>query len=86
MWPRVTTCLEGCVTLYVEAPCKWADHSGQFNGYGPRGSRDVTYFISYVTLENHKIKCSFDYKEGSSSLCVTTLSNLVAAVIVVMEI
>ena len=39
-----------------------------------------------MNLQDHVIKRSYDFMEGSSSLYLTTLSRLLAIVIVVVEI
>ena len=57
-----------------------------FNGQRPCSSRDITYLICHVTLQDHVIKGSCDFMEGSSSLYVTTMLCLVAINIVVVEI
>ena len=44
------------------------------------------HLICYATLQDHMVKGSSEFMEGSSSLYVTTLSCLVAIGIVVVEL
>ena len=53
-------------------------HLVKFNDIMSCGSRDMTYLIYHVTLQDHVIKGSSDFMEKSSSWSVTTLSGLVA--------
>ena len=46
----------------------------------------MTYLIFQVTLQDHMIKGSCGFMEGSSSLCVTTQPSLKEIVIVVEKI
>ena len=57
----------------------------KFGSHSDCGSRDITYLICQLTLEDHNIKGSSDFIEGSFSLNVTTLPGLVALGIVVVE-
>ena len=47
-------------------------HFAKVDGYRACGSRDITYLIFHVTLQDHVIKGSCDFMEGSSSLYATT--------------
>lgn len=51
----------------------------------PCGDEDITCFISQETLQDHMIKESCDFLEGSSSLCVNSLLDLVAKFIAIVE-
>ena len=57
-----------------------------FGGHSNCGSGDKTYLIYHATMEDYVIKESCDFMEGSSSLYVTTLPDMVAIDIVVVEI
>ena len=59
-------------------------HITKLNGHRPCISRDITYLICHVNLQDHMIKGSCDFIEGSSSLYVTTLPGLVGTSIVVV--
>ena len=61
-------------------------HLAKFNGDSPCGCRDIANLICHVTLQEHVIRGYCDFKRESSSLYVTTLPCLVAAVIVVVEV
>ena len=61
-------------------------HLAKSNGQRSFGSRDITYIIYQVTLQDHMIKKFCDFIEGSSSLYRTILPSLIAIVIVVVEI
>ena len=57
-----------------------------FGGHSNCGNGDKTYLICHATMEDYMIKESCDFMEGSSSLYVTTLPNMVTIDIVVVEI
>ena len=63
-----------------------AHHLAKFNSHRPCASRDITYLIYDVTLQDHVIKGFSDFLEESSSLYVTNLPSLVAAVIMLVRI
>ena len=64
---------------YIEPPCQVLQpHSF--------GTGDIAYFICHLTFQNHIVKGSSNFMEGSSSLNVLTLSGLVARYVVVMKI
>ena len=48
----------------------------KFSGHKLCGSRDIIYLIYQVTLQDHTMKVSCDFKEGSSLLYVTTMASL----------
>ena len=75
----MTTCFESFQTLCVEAH-KVAHHLSKLNDHRSCGSRDITYLICHVTLQDHFIKRS------CSSLYVTTLLGLVTIGIAVVKI
>ena len=60
-------------------------HFTNFNGQRCCGSRNKTYLICQVTLQDHLIKGSSDFMERSSSMTVRTVPALVAIGIVVVE-
>ena len=72
--------------LYAWKPLIVTHHRIKFNSHKPCGSSDIKYIICDVILQDHVIKGSCDYIEGSSSLYVTALLSLVPVVIVVVEI
>ena len=59
--------------------CKFDDHS-------PCDGSDLTHLICHLILKGNFVKRSCDFFEGISSLYLTTLPNLVAVVIMVVEI
>ena len=75
--PHITTRLNGRVTLWF----------AMFIGQRPCGSRDITDLICHVKLQDHLIKGSYDFMEGSSLLYVTIMPSFVTvAIVVVVEI
>ena len=56
-----------------------------FGGYWSSAIEDKKYLICHVTLQKHMIKGLFNFLSGYFSWCVTTLTNLVAIRIVVVE-
>ena len=61
-------------------------HLAKFNDHRPCSSRDITYLVCHVTLQDNMIKESCDFMEGNSSFHVNTLPSFVAIVIVIVEI
>ena len=59
---QVTRCLEGCVAPFVSTY-----HFAKFNGYRPYHSRGITSLICHMTLQDHLIRQSCNFVEGSSS-------------------
>ena len=59
-------------------------HSAKFNSRRFCGSRDITYLIYHVTLQDHEIKRFCDITEESSSIFRTILPSLVAIATVVV--
>ena len=62
------------------------NHPAKFAAYSHCGWGDITYSICHVTLQDHTVKGSCDFTEGSSTLHVTILPGLVAIDFVVVEI
>ena len=61
------------------------NYSAKFGSHVHYGGGDVTYLIPRVTMQDRVIKGSSVFKEGSSSLNLTTVSGLVVIDIVVVE-
>ena len=61
------------------------DHLGMFCGHWSSGSGDKKYLICHVTSQNQVIEGSRNFIDGSSSMYVTNLPNLVATGIVIVE-
>ena len=57
------------------------NHFAKLDGFSHCGSEDITNLICHVTLKENKIKSFCNFTEGSSSLYVTKLPDLVAIVI-----
>ena len=53
----------------------------KFGGHRPCGSRGIIDLIFHVTLQDHVIKRPCDFRKGSSSLDILTLSSSVVAVV-----
>ena len=60
-------------------------HFAKFSGQRSCGS-DAAAKIVYMTLQDHVIKGSGDFKEGNSSLYIPTLPKSIARDIVLMDI
>ena len=60
-------------------------HLAKFGGHRLSYSRDITGLILHVTLQDHVIKSLYEFMEGSFSLYISTLPNLVAAGIVLVD-
>ena len=73
----MTSCMEAFLVTHYLA---------KFNDHMLCHSKDITYLICHVTLQDHEIKESSDFIEGSSSLYVTILPSLVAVVILIVDI
>ena len=63
----VTTCLETCVFLYVAVLIETHQLS-KYNGHRPCSNRDMTYLICHAPLQDHVIKESCNFMEGSCAL------------------
>ena len=62
------------------------NHPAKFGGCSHCDIGDTTYSIFHLTLQDHTIKGSRDFMEGSYSLYVTILPDLVAIDFMVVEI
>ena len=76
--------LKDILTLYVDVIA--SQHFTKFGGHRLCDSRDITYLILHVTLQDNVIKGSCDSMEGSPSLYVATLPSLVVIAIAVVNI
>ena len=72
--------------LYEWKPEMVNHHLAMFGYHCSITSRDITYSICHVTSWDHVFEVSCDNMGGSSSWYVTTLPNLVAIEIAVVEI
>ena len=61
-------------------------HFAKFSGHRPCGSSDAAAKTIYVTLQDHVIKESDDFKEGSSSFFIPIFPKLIAIDIALMDI
>ena len=61
-------------------------HLAMFGGRWSSSNGDINYFICHVTSQNHVIERSSNFLSWSSLCHVTTLPNLVARGIVVVEV
>ena len=60
-------------------------HLAKFDGHRLCCSRDITGLILHVTLQDHVINGLYEFMEGSFSLYISTLPNLVATGIVLVD-
>ena len=60
-------------------------HLAKFGGHRHCCSRDITGLMLHVTLQNHVIKGLYEFMEGSFSLYISTLPNLVATGTVLVD-
>ena len=65
------------MSLYGEVRYSSSTLPAKFDGHTPCGSRDITYLICHVTLQDHVTKESFNFMEGDSSLYIIALLDLV---------
>ena len=70
----------------AQKPFLVTHHIANFNSHMPCGSRDTTYLICHMTLQDNVVKVYCDFMEESSSLYVNILRSLVAIGTVVVEI
>lgn len=61
-------------------------HRNKFGGLSYCSRRDISSFFCHVTKQDHLIKESSDYNDGSSSRWVPTLTVLEVIIIVIVEI
>ena len=69
----------------IRRSCDFMSNS-PFGVHKQSGRRDIMIFVCDVTLQDHVIKGSCDFIDGSTFWQVATLPSLVATGIVVMEI
>ena len=60
-------------------------HLAKFAGHRLSCSRDITGLKLHLTLQDHLIKGLYEFMEGNFSLYISTLPNLVATGIVLVD-
>ena len=71
--------------LYEEEPINASYHPAKFDCYSYSGNVVVMVLVCHVISQGNVIKSSHDFVGGSISWLVTTVPNLVAIGIVIVE-